>query len=219
MKIFGDNVLSLYICTQTIKGFYVYLLSSFYIGVRSFVKSTGSSSFFLSALCLFPKDSPDLRQVIIRIFYVYLMSVKNKDMKRRLLLLALTFLALTVSLRAQDRRFVYMQVEIVYYGPGYRVVADLGTPSEKVLQFNYNYLKDDADTPFCFNTKMAAVNWLAKDGWVLNDHCSRIDSTFIMKRDVSGMNETQVQAFLSRYNIGPATGSKKPTAQKKLSRK
>lgn len=32
MKIFGDNVLSLYICTQTIKGFYVYLLSSFYIG-------------------------------------------------------------------------------------------------------------------------------------------------------------------------------------------
>lgn len=47
MKIFGDNVLSLYICTQTIKGFYVYLLSSFYIGGRSFVKSTGSSSFFL----------------------------------------------------------------------------------------------------------------------------------------------------------------------------
>ena len=47
MKIFGDNVLSLYICTQTIKGFYVYLLSSFYIGVRSFVKSTGSSSFFI----------------------------------------------------------------------------------------------------------------------------------------------------------------------------
>ena len=64
MKIFGDNVLSLYICTQTIKGFYVYLLSSFYIGVRSFVKSTGSS-FFSSALCLFPKDSPDLRQVIM----------------------------------------------------------------------------------------------------------------------------------------------------------
>ena len=51
MKIFGDNVLSLYICTQTIKGFYVYLLSSFYIGVRSFVKSTGSSSFFHPALC------------------------------------------------------------------------------------------------------------------------------------------------------------------------
>lgn len=76
MKIFGDNVLSLYICTQTIKGFYVYLLSSFYIGVRSFVKSTGSS-FFLSAVCLFPKDSPDLRQVIIRIFYVYLMSGKK----------------------------------------------------------------------------------------------------------------------------------------------
>ena len=74
MKIFGDNVLSLYICTQTIKGFYVYLLSSFYIGVRSFVKSTGSSFFSSSAVCLFPKDSPDLRQVIIRIFYVYLMS-------------------------------------------------------------------------------------------------------------------------------------------------
>lgn len=73
MKIFGDNVLSLYICTQTIKCFYVYLLSSFYIGVRSFVKSTGSS-FFSSAVCFFPKDSPDLRQVIIRIFYVYLMS-------------------------------------------------------------------------------------------------------------------------------------------------
>lgn len=65
MKIFGDNVLSLYICTQTIKGFYVYLLSSFYIGVRSFVKSTGSSFFFSSAVCFFPKDSPDLRQVII----------------------------------------------------------------------------------------------------------------------------------------------------------
>ena len=48
MKIFGDNVLSLYICTQTIKGFYVYLLSSFYIGVRSFVKSTGSSFFLIS---------------------------------------------------------------------------------------------------------------------------------------------------------------------------
>ena len=31
---------------KTIKGFYVYLLSSFYIGVRSFVKSTGF--FFLS---------------------------------------------------------------------------------------------------------------------------------------------------------------------------
>ena len=66
MKIFGDNVLSLYICTQTIKGFYVYLLSSFYIGVRSFVKSTGSS-FFSSAVCLFPRDSPDLG-----IFSVYI---------------------------------------------------------------------------------------------------------------------------------------------------
>ena len=44
MKIFGDNVLSLYICTQTIKGFYVYLLSSFYIGVQSFGKSTGPFS-------------------------------------------------------------------------------------------------------------------------------------------------------------------------------
>lgn len=65
MKIFGDNVLSLYICTQTIKGFYVYLLSSFYIGVRSFVKSTGSSFFLSPVVCLFPKDSPDLRQVII----------------------------------------------------------------------------------------------------------------------------------------------------------
>ena len=49
MKIFGDNVLSLYICTQTIKGFYVYLLSSFYIGVRSFVKSTGFL-FFISTM-------------------------------------------------------------------------------------------------------------------------------------------------------------------------
>lgn len=51
MKIFGDNVLSLYICTQTIKGFYIYLLSSFYIGVRSFVKSTGSSSFHPPCAC------------------------------------------------------------------------------------------------------------------------------------------------------------------------
>ncbi len=62
MKIFGDNVLSLYICTQTIKGFYVYLLSSFYIGVRSFVKSTGSSFFLIRRV---RKNSPDLRQVII----------------------------------------------------------------------------------------------------------------------------------------------------------
>ena len=51
MKIFGDNVLSLYICTQTIKGFYVYLLSSFYIGVRSFVKSTGFSFFYTPCAC------------------------------------------------------------------------------------------------------------------------------------------------------------------------
>ena len=62
MKIFGDNVLSLYICTQTIKGFYVYLLSSFYIGVRSFVKNTGSSFFLIRRV---RKNSPDLRQVII----------------------------------------------------------------------------------------------------------------------------------------------------------
>ena len=47
MKIFGDNVLSLYICTQTIKGFYVYLLSSFYIGVQSFGKSTGPFSVYM----------------------------------------------------------------------------------------------------------------------------------------------------------------------------
>lgn len=52
MKIFGDNVLSLYICAQTIKGFYVYLLSSFYIGVRSFVKSTGSSFFLTSRVLI-----------------------------------------------------------------------------------------------------------------------------------------------------------------------
>ena len=55
MKIFGDNVLSLYICTQTIKGFYVYLLSSFYIGVRSFVKSTGSSFFCHQSCAYFRK--------------------------------------------------------------------------------------------------------------------------------------------------------------------
>ena len=55
MKIFGDNVLSLYICTQTIKGFYVYLLSSFYIGVRSFVKSTGSSFFLIPPCAYFRK--------------------------------------------------------------------------------------------------------------------------------------------------------------------
>ena len=57
MKIFGDNVLSLYICTQTIKGFYVYLLSSFYIGVRSFVKSTGSSSFFIRRVLISDRGS------------------------------------------------------------------------------------------------------------------------------------------------------------------
>lgn len=55
MKIFGDNVLSLYICTQAIKGFYVYLLSSFYIGVRSFVKSTGSSFFSYPPCAYFRK--------------------------------------------------------------------------------------------------------------------------------------------------------------------
>ena len=64
MKIFGDNVLSLYICTQTIKGFYVYLLSSFYIGVRSFVKSTGSS-FFSSAVCFFPKNSDQVQTPVL----------------------------------------------------------------------------------------------------------------------------------------------------------
>ena len=57
MKIFGDNVLSLYTCTQTIKGFYVYLLSSFYIGVRSFVKNTGSSSFFIRPVLISEKFS------------------------------------------------------------------------------------------------------------------------------------------------------------------
>lgn len=62
MKIFGDNVLSLYICTQTIKGFYVYLLSSFYIGVLC---EKHRIFFFSSAVCMFPIDSPDLRQVII----------------------------------------------------------------------------------------------------------------------------------------------------------
>ncbi len=32
---------------QTIKGFYVYLLSSFYIGVQSFGKSTGPFSVYI----------------------------------------------------------------------------------------------------------------------------------------------------------------------------
>lgn len=68
MKIFGDNVLSLYICTQTIKGFYVYLLSSFYIGVRSFVKSTGSS-FFL------------IRRLLSTILYPYILRIFDEWLK------------------------------------------------------------------------------------------------------------------------------------------
>lgn len=71
MKIFGDNVLSLYICTQTIKGFYVYLFSSFYIGVRSFVKSTGSSFFVTSRVLLserFSRSETSYYPYILRIF-------------------------------------------------------------------------------------------------------------------------------------------------------
>lgn len=84
MKIFGDNVLSLYICTQTIKGFYVYLLSSFYIGVRSFVKSTGSS-FFSSFVCLFPKNSPDLRQVIFfTLLNPYILRIFDEWLKMKI---------------------------------------------------------------------------------------------------------------------------------------
>lgn len=84
MKIFGDNVLSLYICTQTIKGFYVYLLSSFYIGVRSFVKSTGSS-FFSSAVCLFPKNFPNLKQVIFfTLLNPYILRIFDEWLKMKI---------------------------------------------------------------------------------------------------------------------------------------
>ena len=83
MKIFGDNVLSLYICTQTIKGFYVYLLSSFYIGVRSFVKSTGSSFFVTSRVLIserFSWSETSYYPYILRIFDEWLkMKIWNAD--------------------------------------------------------------------------------------------------------------------------------------------
>ena len=128
-------------------------------------------------------------------------------MKHKIIIAALTLLIIALPLAAQVRTYIYSKVNIVNSWSGVKLYVDMGTPQEKVLNFNYNCIKGADGRDMIFNTKMAALNYLAKDGWNLFNPNTNIDSTFLMRRDVSGMNEEQIQDFLSKYRIGPS-GSK-----------
>ena len=126
---------------------------------------------------------------------------------------AFTLLIIALPLVAQVRTYIYSKVNIANSWSGIKLYVDMGTPQEKVLNFNYNCIKDNDGKDKIFNTKMAALNYLAKDGWDLFNPSTNIDSTFLMRRDVSGMNEEQIQNFLSKYRIGPSGSKAKNNAQ------
>ena len=129
------------------------------------------------------------------------------EMRRNWILFALAVI-LACPLTAQNRKFIYAELRIVSgWDNNVKLAVDMGTRQEKYYSLSNNYIKDSDGNDMKFNTPMSAVNWLAKDGWELGDNCSSIDSSFIMKKDVSGMTENQVQEFLSRYRIGPAGSS------------
>ena len=142
-------------------------------------------------------------------------------MKKTVILSALMFISMLISISAQDRKFIYAQFEISYTwtNNGVKLIADMGTPQEKIPTFDCNYLKDSDGNDKVFNTPMGAVNWLARDGWELGENCTGIDTTkFMMRKDVSGMSDAQINDFLSRYIIGPSNGKKYTPNKKKGSR-
>lgn len=142
-------------------------------------------------------------------------------MKKTVLLSTLMFLSMFISLSAQNRSFLYAQFEISYSwsNNGVKLIVDMGTPQEKLQTFGYNYLKDKDGSDKIFNTPMGAVNWLARDGWELGENCTGIDTTsFMMKKDISGMSDAQVNEFLSRYIIGPSAGKSYTPSKRKNSR-
>ncbi len=126
-------------------------------------------------------------------------------MRSRIVISTLLLMLAGISVAAQSRMFIYTMVSLGdTWSGGVRIVVDMGTPQEKKTGFNYNCIKDSNGKDKTFNTRIAALNWLAKDGWELFDPHTNIDSTFLMRKDVSGMSEEQVQTFLSKYNIGPS---------------
>ena len=125
-------------------------------------------------------------------------------MRSRIVISTLILMLATISVAAQIRTFIYTRVSLDDTWSGFKIVVDMGTPQEKNTGFNYNCIKDTNGKDKTFNTRIAALNWLAKDGWELFDPHTNIDSTFLMRKNVSGMNEEQVQTFLSKYNIGPS---------------
>lgn len=128
-------------------------------------------------------------------------------MKHRVIISALTIIITILPLAAQIRTYIYSKVTLVNSWSGIKLEVDMGTPQERIPNFNYNCIKSPDGKDMIFNTKMAALNYLAKDGWNLFNPSTNIDSTFLMRRDVSDMDEEQIQDFLSKYRIGPS-GSK-----------
>lgn len=129
-------------------------------------------------------------------------------MKKAILASALLILVCS-QIFSQNRKYIYAELDIIasWTTNGYRLAVDMGTPQETDSDFRYNCIKDSDGKDMVFNTKINAVNWMARDGWELLDNCRNIDSTFIMKKDVSGMTEEQVNRFLSGYRIGPSGGT------------
>lgn len=111
----------------------------------------------------------------------------------------------------EQREYIYCSVDFINSPVGRcEIIVDFGQQIKKLFSDTVN------DRRFMgqFNSEMAAINWMSRNGWELFMHNPHINEgtsniKYVMRMDVTGMTEEQINSKLAMF-VFPTTGVRPP---------
>ncbi|MBQ6878781.1 MAG: hypothetical protein IJN52_01080 [Bacteroidales bacterium] len=134
-------------------------------------------------------------------------------MKRFFLFICACFVLIgsAIAQTAEQREYIYCTVDFSD-NPNRKceIFVDFGQHMKKLLPDTVN----DKRLMGQFNSEMAAINWMSRNGWELfmyRPHMSEGSSyiRYIMRMDVTGMTEEQINSKLTMF-VMPTEGVRPP---------
>lgn len=133
---------------------------------------------------------------------------------KNVLFTAIAFILCMTAAKAHEnvvRSYIYCEVDLQHKGGNrYEIVVDYGQHDNKLFPKTLN----DACMLPPFNSEMAAINWMSRNGWELflfNPHIN--DGTgndkYIMRMDVTGLTEEEINQRLVLLKM-PVSNTKPP---------
>lgn len=145
--------------------------------------------------------------------YIWKILLKNGIM-RNIIFAATAFILCMTAAAAQEqtsKSYIYCEVDLVHIGGGrYEIVVDYGQHDNKLFPKTLN---DKCLIP-AFNSEMAVINWMSRNGWELflfNPHINdgSGNDKYIMRMDVTGLTEEEINQRLVLFQA-PVSNAKPP---------